>query len=139
MVYSLTFIIFFNANKSIMQKRLPHMQVHYFIILIQLSSMSFNSCAFFLLDARTFFWHFSAKTRITEISVATDHQKHVVQVESGLKTRPALTLIVISGPLPAKLPIENLPQKNFCALKFQGESLGTVFENHAHTWRYGRN
>ena len=41
-------------------------------------SLFFNSCAFFLLDTRTFFWHFSAKTRITEISVATDHQKHVV-------------------------------------------------------------
>ena len=30
-------------------------------------SLFFNSCAFFLLDTRTFFWHFSAKTRITEI------------------------------------------------------------------------
>ena len=55
-------------------------------------------------------------TRVTEISVTKDHQKHVLRVKSGLKMRPTLRIIVISGPLPVKLPIKNA-QKNFRAAK----------------------
>ena len=37
--------------------------------------------------------------------------------ESGLKTPPTLRIIVISGPLPVRLPIQNLPKNNFVAAK----------------------
>ena len=54
---------------------------------LQIFNLSLNSCAFFLLDARTFFWHFSARTLVTEISVTTDLQQHAIWVKFGLKTR----------------------------------------------------
>ena len=76
-----------------------------------------NSCAFFLLDARTFFWHFSAMTHVTEISVTTDPQQHAIYVTFGLKTRLEYLIIVISGSLPVKLPIKIYPEKNFIAPK----------------------
>ena len=50
-------------------------------------------------------------TRVTEITVTIDHQQHVIYVKSGLKTRSALMIIVISVPLPVKLPIKNSPKK----------------------------
>ena len=57
------------------------------ILSVLKKEVSFNSCAFFLLDARTFFWHFSAMTHVTEISVTTDPQQHAIYVTFGLKTR----------------------------------------------------
>ena len=90
-----------------------------------------NSCAFFLLDSRTFFWQFITKTRVSEIWISKNHERHVVQVENGLNTRRELMNIVISGPLPVKLPIKIAPKNFYCtkrlALKFEGESLRTVF------------
>ena len=57
-----------------------------------------------------------AMTRVTDTSVTTDNQKHVINIivhgKSGLKTR-SLMIIVIFDPLPVKLPIKNLPGKSF--------------------------
>ena len=54
-------------------------------------------------------------TRISQIRVTKDHEKHVVWVKCGPNTRHKLMIIDISGSLPAKLPIKNLPKKNFIA------------------------
>ena len=56
---------------------------HISVSALKISNSFLNSCAFFLLDARTFFWHFSAKTVITEISVAKDHQKRL-EISGGV-------------------------------------------------------
>ena len=83
-----------------------------FFFLINAHFYEISTVALFSTRYSNFFWHFSAMTRATEILATTDHQKHIIYVISGLKTQPAMMIIVISGPLPAKLPIKNL-SKNF--------------------------
>ena len=52
-----------------------------------------------------------AMTRISQIRVTMDHEKHVVWVKWGPNTRHKLMIIDISGSLPVKLPIKNLLKK----------------------------
>ena len=64
-------------------------------------------------------------THVTEISI-TEHRKHVIKVKSSIKKRPPLMIIIISDPLPAKLPRKKLPVKFLLHQKVRLGILGGV-------------